>query len=320
MASTEHIKELSRSLDKAIDKIDTSKVLSILDSLSNVEKMSMHVLKATGLGKKVNKLKKMESFKSATNIQDLAIELVAKWKKQVSKEKGKKNGSNGGGNGKRLKLKNGSSSSSHKNISKSPENGAISTNSNGATPSALEISTDNDGGYEREEYDWETGDGRRDKMISKFISVLKPTPDRKEYIDYRQLAANIEQELGVKYGSNSQDYVQKYRDLHFNLKKNEDLKYEVLGGYLKVDKLITMTAEQLASKELQKKRESEKKWAMEEARNDHALNVSQAMTDEYKCGKCKQRKCKYSQAQTRAADEPMTTFITCLVCGNRWKM
>jgi transcription elongation factor S-II len=23
--------------------------------------------------------------------------------------------------------------------------------------------------------------------------------------------------------------------------------------------------------------------------------------------------------QTRSADEPMTTFVTCIDCGNRWK-
>ena len=42
-------------------------------------------------------------------------------------------------------------------------------------------------------------------------------------------------------------------------------------------------------------------------------------TDIYKCSKCKQRKCKVSQMQTRAADEPMTTIVTCLVCFNTWR-
>jgi transcription elongation factor S-II len=37
------------------------------------------------------------------------------------------------------------------------------------------------------------------------------------------------------------------------------------------------------------------------------------------CGKCGQKKVSYSQAQTRSADEPMTTFCECTVCGNRWK-
>ena len=42
-------------------------------------------------------------------------------------------------------------------------------------------------------------------------------------------------------------------------------------------------------------------------------------TDQFVCGKCKMRKCTYSQAQTRSADEPMTTFVTCLGCGHRWR-
>jgi hypothetical protein len=42
-------------------------------------------------------------------------------------------------------------------------------------------------------------------------------------------------------------------------------------------------------------------------------------TDQFVCGKCKMRKCTYSQAQTRSADEPMTTFVTCLQCGHRWR-
>jgi transcription elongation factor S-II len=37
------------------------------------------------------------------------------------------------------------------------------------------------------------------------------------------------------------------------------------------------------------------------------------------CGKCKQNKTTYYQMQTRSADEPMTTFVTCLNCQNRWK-
>jgi transcription elongation factor S-II len=42
-------------------------------------------------------------------------------------------------------------------------------------------------------------------------------------------------------------------------------------------------------------------------------------TDMFICGRCKQRRCTYYQLQTRSADEPMTTFITCLNCGKRWK-
>ena len=45
----------------------------------------------------------------------------------------------------------------------------------------------------------------------------------------------------------------------------------------------------------------------------------ESATDEFKCYKCKNRKCTYYQLQTRSADEPMTTFVTCLICGTSWK-
>jgi DNA-directed RNA polymerase subunit M/transcription elongation factor TFIIS len=45
-----------------------------------------------------------------------------------------------------------------------------------------------------------------------------------------------------------------------------------------------------------------------------------AMTDQFKCGKCKKRECVFQEKQLRSCDEPMTLFITCINCGNRWKI
>jgi DNA-directed RNA polymerase subunit M/transcription elongation factor TFIIS len=39
----------------------------------------------------------------------------------------------------------------------------------------------------------------------------------------------------------------------------------------------------------------------------------------FKCGKCKSLKTTYYQMQTRSADEPMTSYITCTNCGHKWK-
>lgn len=39
----------------------------------------------------------------------------------------------------------------------------------------------------------------------------------------------------------------------------------------------------------------------------------------HRCGRCKSYKTEYTQLQTRSSDEPMTTFVYCLNCGNRWK-
>ena len=45
----------------------------------------------------------------------------------------------------------------------------------------------------------------------------------------------------------------------------------------------------------------------------------EAMTNLFKCRKCGSRETSYYEVQTRSADEPMTQFITCLKCENRWK-
>jgi transcription elongation factor S-II len=45
----------------------------------------------------------------------------------------------------------------------------------------------------------------------------------------------------------------------------------------------------------------------------------EASTDNFTCWKCRSKKCTYYQLQTRSADEPMTTFVTCLSCGQRWR-
>jgi len=53
-------------------------------------------------------------------------------------------------------------------------------------------------------------------------------------------------------------------------------------------------------------------------KNKFEVNIS-ASTDTYTCRKCKNNKCTYYQMQTRSADEPMTCYISCVCCGNRWK-
>ena len=42
---------------------------------------------------------------------------------------------------------------------------------------------------------------------------------------------------------------------------------------------------------------------------------NQAASTVYTCKKCKKNKCQVTQRQTRSADEPATTFVTCIECG-----
>jgi DNA-directed RNA polymerase subunit M/transcription elongation factor TFIIS len=46
----------------------------------------------------------------------------------------------------------------------------------------------------------------------------------------------------------------------------------------------------------------------------------QITTDLFTCPRCKKNRCTYYQLQTRSTDEPMTTFVTCVVCTHKWRM
>ncbi|KAJ8685227.1 hypothetical protein QAD02_021020 [Eretmocerus hayati] len=98
--------------------------------------------------------------------------------------------------------------------------------------------------------------------------------------------------------------------------KNPTLRMNFMVGAITPARLARMTAEEMASDEIKQLREQFKK----EAINDAQLaTVQGTKTDLLKCGKCKKRNCTYNQVQTRSADEPMTTFVLCNECGNRWK-
>jgi DNA-directed RNA polymerase subunit M/transcription elongation factor TFIIS len=45
-----------------------------------------------------------------------------------------------------------------------------------------------------------------------------------------------------------------------------------------------------------------------------------AMTDMYRCGKCKKRECTYYEVQSRSGDEGMCCHVRCVNCGNGWKI
>ena len=45
-----------------------------------------------------------------------------------------------------------------------------------------------------------------------------------------------------------------------------------------------------------------------------------ANTTSFKCRKCDSKNCSYYQMQIRSADEPMTSFVTCIDCENHWRV
>jgi transcription elongation factor S-II len=115
------------------------------------------------------------------------------------------------------------------------------------------------------------------------------------------------------------DYRKKIASLFQNLKakSNVDLGRRVMGGEIGPERFVVMSHQELMSAERKKMDEELEKQNM---KNAQVPMVEKSISKEFKCGKCGERKVSYSQAQTRSADEPMTTFCECMHCGNRWKV
>ena len=189
-----------------------------------------------------------------------------------------------------------------------------------------------------------TGDSVRNKCISMFYSalelgaeelmdissesIIEATQERRDREDYsteellesaKRLAVDMEELLFEEHSKVvCQAYRTKFRSKFLNLKEktNPRLRQNLLRGLLSCQRFMAMTSQEMASEDLRKEMESMEKENLLKVRS---AKDNSAETDMFQCGRCKQRKCKYYQLQTRSADEPMTTYVTCVNCGNRWK-
>jgi transcription elongation factor S-II len=170
------------------------------------------------------------------------------------------------------------------------------------------------------------GDPTRDKVREMLIDSFKKccseiTDEHLEMAkkaDFVKVACAVETALFAKLGLMKGAEKAKYRSIFFNLKddKNPDFRRRVLLGEIKPEEIVTMTADDMASDERKKANEEIRLKALFECERGQQM---QASTDQFRCGKCGQRKTTYFELQTRSADEPMTAFITCVNCGARWK-
>jgi len=126
-------------------------------------------------------------------------------------------------------------------------------------------------------------------------------------------------------------YLDKFKTLYINL-KTDSIKQLITEKKIKPHELAFLSHQEMLPE----------KWGalIEDIKikteNKYTPKV-EASTNNFKCLKCLDiesrtaklekrelnqnffRKCTYYQLQTRSADEPMTTFVTCLNCNARWK-
>ncbi|KAK9827698.1 hypothetical protein WJX81_001573 [Elliptochloris bilobata] len=163
------------------------------------------------------------------------------------------------------------------------------------------------------------GDGNRDKTRLLLAEALTLAAGGVPGADAGAAAADVEVAMFRQAGGVTPGYKATYRRLVQNLRDpaNPDLRRRVLAREITGDVLVTLSAEELASDARKADNSRIRQTALAEA--ERGQHMKTATTDQFQCGKCRQRQCQYYQMQTRSADEPMTTFVTCVNCGNRWK-
>ncbi|NXT90189.1 TCEA3 protein, partial [Anhinga rufa] len=165
-----------------------------------------------------------------------------------------------------------------------------------------------------------TGDSVRDKCIEMLTAALRMDDDYKEFgVNCEKMASEIEDHILWGSWDTDMKYRNRVRSRISNLKdpKNPSLRRNVLCGAILPSLIARMTAEEMASDELKELRNA----MTQEAIREHQMaKTGGTVTDLFQCGKCKKKNCTYNQVQTRSADEPMTTFVLCNECGNRWKV
>eukprot|EP01130_Rhizamoeba_saxonica_P002771 TRINITY_DN12533_c0_g1_i1.p1 TRINITY_DN12533_c0_g1~~TRINITY_DN12533_c0_g1_i1.p1 ORF type:complete len:305 (+),score=84.28 TRINITY_DN12533_c0_g1_i1:39-953(+) len=169
----------------------------------------------------------------------------------------------------------------------------------------------------QEEFKGNTDNGKRNKVQTLLYKALGQCNIPGVSITSAILAENIENALLEKYPDAGKEYFSKFRTLHFNLKDplNQGLRDTLYMGNIPIDRFVDMSPDELANPELQEKRKQVKDW-----HTQARMGVKEeASCTSFYCGKCKQNKTTYFQLQTRSADEPMTTFVTCVNCGNHWR-
>ncbi|KAL6109006.1 tcea3 [Pungitius sinensis] len=164
-----------------------------------------------------------------------------------------------------------------------------------------------------------TGDPVRDKCIYMLAAALRTDDHYKDFgTNCDSMAAEIEDYIYQETKATDMKYKNRVRSRISNLKdpKNPGLRRNVLAGSIDLSRIASMSAQEMASDELKQLRNV----LTQEAIREHQMaKTGGTSTDLLQCGKCKKRNCTYNQVQTRSADEPMTTFVLCNECGNRWK-
>ncbi|CAM9656830.1 unnamed protein product [Lampetra planeri] len=296
----EDVVRIAKRLEKMVTRKSADGALDLLKELQAIP-MTLGILKVTRVGMLVNSLRKLTKDEEVISISKI---LIKTWKKLLGDNSGPegKHCEKGGGDRRRAETKPPSTPTTPTTPTTPNSPSTPGTPRSPAFPSAGTSS-----------------EVVREKCREMLAAALKTNDDYVKYAANCELiGAQIEDSIFQELPAVDQKYKNRVRSRISNLKdpKNPNLRISVLTGAISASCMAKMTAEEMASDELREKRKA----MTEEAIRAHQMaKTGGTETDLFSCGKCKKKRCTYTQVQTRSADEPMTTFVFCNECGNRWK-
>eukprot|EP00184_Porphyridium_aerugineum_P008156 CAMPEP_0184692370 /NCGR_PEP_ID=MMETSP0313-20130426/881_1 /TAXON_ID=2792 /ORGANISM="Porphyridium aerugineum, Strain SAG 1380-2" /LENGTH=786 /DNA_ID=CAMNT_0027150197 /DNA_START=705 /DNA_END=3065 /DNA_ORIENTATION=- len=165
--------------------------------------------------------------------------------------------------------------------------------------------------------------GIENRWVLGLVKVFLGTEDDPVIPDYEPPTPEAAKSLceGIykameKVCTRKEDLQFKSMSLKNNLKRNVSLRSQLVRGDVSPEELVAMSPDQLKTQEQKREVEVMNQKLIRDAQGG---SVQAASTNEFPCPKCKKREVSYYQMQTRSADEPMTTFFTCIACTHKWK-
>lgn len=296
------VHDMKKALERALKDENMETTKDILKELYRI-KATASLLQKTQIGKLVNHVKKYPNV--TEDVVKLSKKVVNNWKQDVQED---------------AKEKEREKSETRKPLSRSSSHDSISK----ASSSPKSSSPKSEKKYELKRSSITdgvriptTGNNARDNCANMIYKALALYEGSSPQVLSKK-ASQIEIEVFKIFKAVDNKYKTKIRSLYLNLKdkSNPHLREKIINDEISASQFCHMSAAEMASEQ---KKEEIKKIQDQNLFLARGAESQEAETDQFRCGKCKSRRCKYYQMQTRSADEPMTTFVTCVDCNNHWK-
>jgi len=152
-------------------------------------------------------------------------------------------------------------------------------------------------------------------LIEKLVGKRSLTENIEKAIYNYSIAEANRHQIAAAWSNKyfEQIYKSRARTIWVNLKINDEFLEQLRSKKITIQQLEKITHQEI----------NPVMWkSLLEAKKQRELNKyenREKIVSEFTCRKCKSNNCSHYQLQTRSADEAMTTFVTCMDCGTRWR-